>query len=143
MTLKTGNRKPQQPQVMMEINTTPLIDVMLVLLIMLIITIPVQLHSVDLNLPVAAEAPPPAQPPRVVRIGIAPDSSLQWDGEAVSLEELERRLQAAALQRRQPELHIRADRQAGYRQVVAVMAAVQRHQLTRVGIVGLEQFLQE
>lgn len=140
MALKTKTRK-QQPQVMMEINTTPLIDVMLVLLIMLIITIPVQLHSVDLNLPVAQqEPPPPSSDPQVVRINITQDSSLRWDDEALTLAQLEVKLLMAAQQSQQPELHIRADKQATYQQVVAVMAAVQRHKLTKIGLVGLEQF---
>ncbi|RMX05853.1 biopolymer transporter ExbD [Corticibacter populi] len=137
------NHKAAQPEVMMDINTTPLIDVMLVLLIMLIITIPVQLHSVDLNLPVASETPPPPQEePQVVRIAITQDSAIEWDEQPVDLEQLEQRLQGAAAQSQPPELHIRADGQAVYRQVVAVMGAVQRHGLTKVGIVGLEQFEQ-
>lgn len=140
MALKTKTRK-QQPQVMMEINTTPLIDVMLVLLIMLIITIPVQLHSVDLNLPVAQQEPPtPSSDPQVVRINITQDSSLRWDDEALTFAQLEVKLLMAAQQSQQPELHIRADKQATYQQVVAVMAAVQRHKLTKIGLVGLEQF---
>lgn len=138
MALKGKARKPQ-PQVMMEINTTPLIDVMLVLLIMLIITIPVQLHSVDLNLPVAHNEPSP-QEPLAVRIAIADTSAIRWDDEEITLERLELKLQAAAQLSQQPELHIRADRAAAYRQVVAVMAAAQRHGLARIGLVGLEQF---
>ncbi|MCL2891755.1 ExbD/TolR family protein [Brenneria tiliae] len=140
MALKRG-KKQAQPQVMMEINTTPLIDVMLVLLIMLIITIPAQLHSVDLNLPTARHNPPPPEDePQVVRISIAADNAILWDDETVTLDALEQKLRLAAAQARQPELHIRADRAAIYRQVVAVMAAVQRHRLARIGLVGLEQF---
>ncbi|PWC17815.1 ExbD/TolR family protein [Brenneria corticis] len=138
MALKRGKK---QPQVMMEINTTPLIDVMLVLLIMLIITIPAQLHSVDLNLPTARHnPPPPEEEPQIVRISIAADNAIRWDDETVTLDSLEQKLRLAAAQARQPELHIRADRAAIYRQVAAVMAAVQRHRLARIGLVGLEQF---
>ncbi|EHD23148.1 MULTISPECIES: ExbD/TolR family protein [Brenneria] len=140
MALKRG-KKQAQPQVMMEINTTPLIDVMLVLLIMLIITIPAQLHSVDLNLPTARQNPPPQEEePQVVRISIEADNIIRWDDETVTPDALEQKLRLAAAQARQPELHIRADRAAIYRQVVAVMAAVQRHRLTRIGLVGLERF---
>lgn len=143
MALKTGKTRAQ-PQVMMEINTTPLIDVMLVLLIMLIITIPAQLHSVDLNLPVERQSPPPQEDePQVVRIGIDADGTLRWDDESVTQDALEQKLRLAAAQARQPQLHVRADRAAAYRQVVAVMAAVQRHKLTRIGLVGLELFERE
>lgn len=139
MALK-ATKKRQEPQVMMEINTTPLIDVMLVLLIMLIITIPVQLHSVKLDLPVATDAPPPLEKPQVVSIRIEPDSTVLWDGQPVALEQLETRLEAMARLADTPELHIRPDRAAGNGTVVAVMAAIQRHGLEKVGLEGSEQF---
>jgi biopolymer transport protein ExbD len=138
MALKKS-KKQQQPELMMDINTTPLIDVMLVLLIMLIITIPVQLHSVDLDLPVATQTPPQTEP-QVVSIRIEPDSSVLWDGQVVDLDELETRLGATATLARAPELHIRPDRAASYARVVAVMAAIQRHGLDKIGLMGSEQF---
>ncbi|MDR2166166.1 MAG: biopolymer transporter ExbD [Zoogloeaceae bacterium] len=126
---------------MVDINTTPLIDVMLVLLIMLIITIPIQLHSVELNLPQGNPLPPLAQP-EVVRIHIEQDSSILWNGEIVpDVATLEPRLAAASRQGVQPELHIRPHRAASYATVVAVMAAVQRNGLTKIALVGSEQFL--
>ena len=129
------------PEVMIDINTTPLIDVMLVLLIMLIITIPIQLHSVDLNLP-HGNPPPQQVEPEVVRINIEAGSRIHWNGEAIAgLPALETRLAAMAAQTTQPELHIRPDRTVPYQLVASVMAAVQRHGLTRIGLVGAEQFL--
>lgn len=75
-----------------------------------------------------------------MRISIEADNIIRWDDETVTPDALEQKLRLAAAQARQPELHIRADRAAIYRQVVAVMAAVQRHRLTRIGLVGLERF---
>jgi biopolymer transport protein ExbD len=129
------------PEVMAEINTTPLIDVMLVLLIMLIITIPIQLHAVNLNMPVG-NPPPPLVKPEVVRIDIDAAGSVRWNGEAlVGATELESRLQAAAAQAVQPELHVRPDRSVAYKTVASVLAAVQRLGLTKIGLAGGEQFI--
>ncbi len=130
-----------EPDVMAEINTTPLIDVMLVLLIMLIITIPIQLHSVNLDMP-AGNPPSPAVKPEVVRIDIDAANGIRWNGETIAgTAELEARLQNAAAQRMQPELHVRPDRSAAYKTVAAVLAAVQRHGLSKIGLAGGEQFL--
>ena len=129
------------PDVLVDINTTPLIDVMLVLLIMLIITIPVQLHAVKLDMPIS-NPPPPARPPVVVRIDIGADNAVRWNGESVTdASLLQARLAAAAVQADQPELHVRPDKSASYNTVASVMAAVQRNGLTKIGIVGSEQFL--
>lgn len=123
-----------------EINTTPLIDVMLVLLIMLIITIPIQLHAVNLNLP-SGNPPVPAAPPEVVRIDIDADSTIRWNGDVVGdRQALETRLTVAAVQAVQPELHVRPNRDVAYGSVAEVMASVQRLGLTKIGIVGSEQF---
>ena len=133
----------KEPEVMIDINTTPLIDVMLVLLVMLIITIPIQLHSVNLNMPVGTP-PPPLYPPEVVKIDIDPASTVYWNGEALpSKEVLEGRLADAAAQNPQPELHLRPDKQARYEVVAAVMASSQRLGLSKIGIVGSEQFVDE
>ena len=133
----------KQPEVMIDINTTPLIDVMLVLLVMLIITIPIQLHSVNLNMP-TGNPPPPLVLPEVVKIDIDPSSVIYWNGEVVpNREALEERLTAAASQAVQPELHLRPDRHARYEVVAAVMASSQRLGLTKIGIVGSEQFIDE
>src|SRR5947199_5556367 len=96
-----------EPDVMMDINTTPLIDVMLVLLIMLIITIPIQLHSVNLNMP-AGNPPPPTKEPVVVTIDIDFDGTVLWNGEALpDRATLETKLAQAAALPDQPEVHIR------------------------------------
>ncbi len=133
--------KSGEPEIMAEINTTPLIDVMLVLLIMLIITIPTQLHSVNLNMPVG-NPPPPSTPPEIVKINIEPSGNVLWNGETLAdAGTLESRLAAASTQAVQPELHIRPDKKVPYRHVAAVMSSVQRKGLTKVGLVGAEQFL--
>jgi biopolymer transport protein ExbD len=130
------------PDVMVDINTTPLIDVMLVLLIMLIITIPIQLHSVNLNMPVG-RPPPPLVPPEVIKLDIDPRSIVYWNGEEMpDRAALEAKLKAAESQAVQPEIHLRPDRLAKYEVVAGVMASAQRLGLTKIGIVGSEQFIE-
>lgn len=126
---------------MMDINTTPLIDVMLVLLIMLIITIPIQLHAVNLNMP-NGNPPPSDIKPEVLRIDIDERSTVLWNGEAVGeLAEVERRFEQVAAQPVQPEVHLRPDKLAKYNVVAGVMASAQRSGLTKLGIMGSEQFI--
>ena len=124
-----------------DINTTPLIDVMLVLLVMIIITIPVQLHAVNLHLPVG-DPPPPQHTPQVVQIDIAPDGALRWNGAPVAgAAALKARLAAAAAQPEQPELHVRPDKGARYDAFATVMVAANQAGLTHVGVTGSEQFI--
>ena len=131
-----------EPDVMMDINTTPLIDVMLVLLVMLIITIPIQLHSVNLNLP-TGNPPPPIVKPEVLKIDIDATGVIYFNGEVVpDRADVEARLKAAAEQAVQPELHLRPDKSAKYDIVAMVMASAQRLGLTKIGIVGSEQFVE-
>src|SRR3954464_5581860 len=100
--------------VMIDINTTPLIDVMLVLLVMLIITIPIQLHSVNLNMP-TGNPPPPLVMPEVVKIDIDNTGATYWNGEVVpDRAALEVKLSEAAAKSPQPELHLRPDKGAKY-----------------------------
>ena len=110
MAMNVGSARPgADPDVMMDINTTPLIDVMLVLLVMLIITIPIQLHSVNLNMPVG-NPPPPLIEPVVLKIDIDDASRIFWNGELVNdRADLESRLTQAAAQQPQPEMHLRPD----------------------------------
>ena len=130
------------PEVKMDINTTPLIDVMLVLLVMLIITIPIQLHSVNLNMP-TGNPPPPLVLPEVVKIDIDPSSVVYWNGEAMpDRASIEAKMTAAAAQQVQPEIHLRPDKASKYAIVAAVMASAQRIGLTKIGIVGSEQFIE-
>src|SRR6186713_3617366 len=110
MAMNVGNSSGGEPEVMMDINTTPLIDVMLVLIIMLIITIPVQLHTVNLNMPVGTP-PPPLKEPVVVTIDIDFDGTVLWNGEAVpDRTVLETKLAATAAIADQPEVHIRPNK---------------------------------
>jgi len=126
--------------VMMDINTTPLIDVMLVLLIMLIITIPAQLHSVNMDMPQASAVKPPTEPV-VIKVEVDAGSAIVWNGKRLAdRAELNQRLQEAARAQPQPELHLRAHAKAKYEAVAAVMAGAQRHGLGKLGILGAEQF---
>jgi biopolymer transport protein ExbD len=129
-------------EVMVDINTTPLIDVMLVLLIMFIITIPIQTHAVKMNMPVPSNAPPPPKPPEIVRIEVDFDGTIGWNGEIVpDRAGLEQRLQAVAAMPDQPEVHLRPNKLVTYKYVAMIMASAQRLGVTKIGIVGNEQFL--
>src|ERR1041384_6617314 len=113
MAMNVGSSGGGDPEVMMDINTTPLIDVMLVLIIMLIINIPVQLHSVNLNMP-AGNPPPPTQEPQVVTIDVDFDGTILWNGEALPTREaLQAKLVQAAAQPDQPEVHVRPNKHLG------------------------------
>jgi biopolymer transport protein ExbD len=141
MAMNVGSGSSSDDEVMMDINTTPLIDVMLVLIIMLIITIPVQLHSVNLNMP-AGNPPPPTKPPVVVTIDVDFDGTVLWNGETIAdAPALEARLAQAAAEADQPEVHLRPNKLVAYKNVAAVMAAAQRLGVTKLGIVGNEQFV--
>lgn len=129
--------------VMMDINTTPLIDVMLVLLIMFIITIPIQTHAVKMNMPVPNNAPPP-KPPEVVRIDLDFDGTIGWNGEIIPAGDraaVENRLAAIAALPDQPEVHLRPNKLVTYKHVAMIMATAQRLGVTKIGIVGNEQFM--
>jgi biopolymer transport protein ExbD len=128
------------PEVMVDINTTPLIDVMLVLLIMLIITIPIQTHAVKLNMPVG-NPPPPPTPPEVVQIDVDFDGTILWNGEQVDRPTLETRFRGAAAAPVQPEVHLRPNKLVTYKHVAHVMATAQRLGVTKIGLIGAEQFL--
>jgi biopolymer transport protein ExbD len=133
----------RDPDVMIDINTTPLIDVMLVLLVMLIITLPIQLHSVNLNMP-TGNPPPPKVLPEVVKIDIDGGDTVYWNGVAVpDRESLEEKIRSAASQQIQPEVHLRPDKNSKYQIAAGVMASAQRLGLTKIGIVGSEQFIEE
>jgi biopolymer transport protein ExbD len=141
MAMSVSNASSGEPDVMMDINTTPLIDVMLVLIIMLIITIPVQLHSVNLNMPVGTP-PPPVKEPVVVTIDIDFDGTVLWNGETVpDRGALEARLARAAAEPDQPEVHIRPNKLVEYKSVATVLASAQRLGVTKLGMIGNEQFV--
>jgi biopolymer transport protein ExbD len=130
-----------EPDVMIDINTTPLIDVMLVLLVMLIITIPIQTHAVKLNMPVG-NPPPPLEPPVVITVEVDFDGTVIWNGETVpDRPTLEARFQSAAAQPVQPEFHLRPNKLVTYKHVAGVMASAQRLGITKIGLIGAEQYL--
>ena len=129
-----------EPEVMMEMNTTPLIDVMLVLLVMLIITIPIQLHSVDMNLPVGVP-PTDLVKPEKVQIDIDAKSVVYWQGLPVSLAELDTNMGTAGQLPVQPEIHIRPDKNAQYAVFAGVLASSKRKGLTKMAVIGSEQFI--
>ncbi len=141
MGMSVGTGGSSEPEEMVDINTTPLIDVMLVLLIMLIITIPIQTHAVKMNMP-TGNAAAPETPPVIVRIDIDFDGTIYWDGEIIhDAATLDQRLyRVAQTEPQQPEVHLRPNKLVSYRDVAAVMAAAQRLGVMKVGLVGNEQF---
>ena len=128
---------------MMDINTTPLIDVMLVLLIMFIITIPVQTHAVKLDLPQATDAPPPPVDPVKNKIVITAEGQILWNGTPVDLPTLRQYLDATTNQNPTPELHLQPDRNANYGIVDEVLAQTKRANITTMGFVGNEYYARE
>lgn len=127
---------------MMEINTTPLIDVMLVLLIMFIITIPIMTHAVKLDMPRPnPNAVEPPIPPEVIELEIDFDGTIYWNTTQVnSFGTLEKYFSVEADKDPQPEIHIRANKRAKYDNIAKVLALAQRQGLVKIGFVGMEQF---
>lgn len=122
--------------VMVEMNTTPLIDVMLVLIIMLIVTIPIQTHAVKLDMPVNKPSAPP-EPPEVVELQVDFDGTVLWNGNVVSsMGQLNGYLNTVAAQPKQPEIHIRPHKLVKYEYVAKVMAATQRLGLKKMGVIN-------
>ena len=141
MAMNVGASGGSEPEVMVDINTTPLIDVMLVLLIMLIITIPIQTHAVKLNMPVSTPQQP-LKPPVVVSIDVDFDGTILWDGQVVpDKQTLEYKFQQVAQLDDQPEVHLRPNKLVTYKYVAMVMASAQRLGVTKIGLVGNEQFV--
>ena len=141
MAMSVGSGAGGDPEVMVDINTTPLIDVMLVLLIMLIITIPIQTHAVKLNMPVG-NPPPPLTPPEVITVEVDFDGTILWNGDVVpDRPTLEAKFSGAAAQPVQPEFHLRPNKLVTYKHVAGVMASAQRLGITKIGLIGAEQFL--
>jgi biopolymer transport protein ExbD len=129
------------PEVMMDINTTPLIDVMLVLLVMLIITIPIQLHAVNLDMPVGT---PPTNniKPEKIQIDIDDRRTVYWQGLPVTAQELEASMDTIAQQAPQPEVHIRPNKASQYAVFANVLSTSKRKGLTKMAVIGSEQFVQ-
>jgi len=141
MSMNVGSsRGSGEPEVMMDINTTPLIDVMLVLLVMLIITIPIQLHSVTLEMPVGT---PPANAikPEKIQIDIDEKSTVYWQGLPVSAAELDQKMTALASLNPQPEVHIRPNKTSQYAVFANVLSSSRRIGLNKIAVIGAEQFV--
>ena len=140
MMLRTGTEP--EPEPIVDINTTPLVDVLLVLLVMLIITIPIQLHAVSLEMP-GRDAPQPAVPPAIVQLEVDAAGRYVWNGEPLAdRAALETRVRDAAQQADPPEVHVRAHPRAKYAPVAAALTSAQRLGLAKIGLVGAEQFAQ-
>jgi biopolymer transport protein ExbD len=140
MSMNVGSSNSDEPEVLMEINTTPLIDVMLVLLVMLIITIPIQLHSVNLEMPVGT---PPVNniKPEKVQIDIDDKSTVYWQGLPVTAQELEFKMIETARATVQPEIHVRPNKAASYAVFANVLSSTKRLGLNKIAVIGSEQFV--
>ncbi len=129
-----------EPELSAGMNITPLIDVLLVLLVMIIITIPIRLHSVNMELP-GAVPPQISSEPLIVQIEVTQTNQLLWNAEPLmDRAALTGRLQLAAQQSEQPEIHIRSHPNAKYDTLAAVLSAAQRAGLQKIGVVGLEAY---
>jgi biopolymer transport protein ExbD len=127
---------------MCDINTTPLIDVMLVLLVTLIVTLPVMTHAVKLDMPNPnQQTPPPPTPPEVIDLEIDSDGTIVWNGTPVSgIDQLEGYFRNESVKDPQPEIHLRPDRRAKYDVVARVLAAAQRNRMKKIGFVNVSEF---
>ena len=144
MGMNVGSSSPDaEPEVMMDVNTTPLIDVMLVLLVMLIITIPIQLHTVNLDMP-PPSIQPPQQDPVIHTVMIDFDGTVYWDENALpNLDAVNTKMQEVGVMNisDQPEIHIKPNKLVDYGVVAAVMASAQRNNVKKMGMVGNEQYV--
>ena len=131
---------PESSEPMMEINTTPLIDVMLVLLIMIIMTIPIQSHAVKLDLPQDQNQQRPPIDPVKNKIVVTPQGAVLWNGTPVNLTVLRQYLELTTTMNPVPELHLQPDPQARYALVDEVLAVTKRAQVTAMGFVGNEAY---
>ena len=139
MAMSIGGGGEDEP--MMDINTTPLIDILLVLLIMFIITIPVMTHAVKLDMPRPTNQPQELTLPVVINLEIDFDGTVLWNGTPVTVDSLDSYFRREAANDPQPELHIRPNKRASYDVVARVLAAAQRNGLLKIGFVGNEQFM--
>ena len=140
MSMSVGSTSSQQE--MCDINTTPLIDVMLVLLVTLIISLPVMTHAVKLDMPNPnAQPPPPDQQPEVINLEIDGDGTVVWNGNPVTgIPQLEGYFASETTKDPQPEIHLRPDRRARYDVVAKVLAAAQRNHMKKIGFVNVAEF---
>ena len=141
MSMNMSSGSSSEPEAMMEMNMTPLIDVMLVLIIMFIITLPRANDAVNLNMPTNTNQLPPPVDPIVVTIDVEFDGTLLWNGEVVSRSQLDGKLAIAAATKPQPEVHLRPNKLVAYKSVASVMTSAQKIGITKLGMIGNEQFL--
>ena len=126
---------------MCDVNTTPLIDVMLVMLVMLIITLPISTHAVKLDMPRPTDAPPPTVQPRVIDIEVDYDGAIIWNGSPVNgIGTLDGYFKQEAELEPQAEIHLRPDRRSKYDVVANVLASAQRHKMVKIGCVNSTQY---
>ena len=136
MAMNIGNESGEG-EVMVEMNTTPLIDVMLVLLTLLIITLPIQTHAVKLDMPKPNQKPPD-KPPIVVTLVVDFDGTILWNNMPVNRATLDQYLESAQSDDPQPEIHLQPNRLAKYDTVAMVLADAQRIGVTHIGFTGIE-----
>ena len=143
MAMNVGGGSEGAP--MCDINTTPLIDVMLVLLVTLIVTLPIMTHAVKLDMPPPnPNQPPPPVQPVIINLDIYYDGTISWNGQTIpTLDELESQFKEAAAQDPQPELHLAPDSHVKYDIVAKVLAAAQRNHMEKIGFVNTSQFVEE
>jgi biopolymer transport protein ExbD len=136
MAMSTGTA---EGEVMVEMNTTPLIDVMLVLLVLLIVTLPIQTHAVKLDMP-APNTTPPTVEPETVELGVDFDGTVTWNGTPVDRSTMDSYFEDAARKNPQPEIHVNPNRLAKYDAVAKVLADAQRLGATHIGFTGIDQY---
>ncbi len=125
---------------MCDINTTPLIDVLLVLLVTLIITLPIQTHAVKLDLPQNQNQQPPPVQPEVIDLEIDFDGTIVWNGTPSTLQQLDGYFASESSKNPQPEIHLNPDGMAKYDVVAKVLASAQRNRMTKIGFVNTSEF---
>jgi len=127
--------------VMCEINTTPLIDVMLVLIITLIMSLPIQTHAVKLDMPPPPPNPPPQLViPEVINLDVDFDDTIYWNGNAVNIDQVEGYFRGESKKDPQPEIHLRPDKRSHYDVTAKVLAVAQRSGMTKIGFVNTTEF---
>lgn len=127
---------------MCDINTTPLIDVLLVLLVTLIITLPIQTHAVKLDLPQNQNPPPQTVQPKIIDLDVDFDGTIVWNGTPVTLQQLDGYFATESSEDPQPEIHLSPDGMAKYDVVAKVLAAAQRNRMEKIGFVNTSVFAQ-
>ena len=140
MGMNIGASHDTDPDLMVDINTTPLVDVLLVLLVMLIITIPIQLHAVNLEMPVGTPPNNVEKPPKV-QIDIDEKSVVYWQGLPVTAEELDAKMTELAAMPVQPEIHLRPNKDCQYAVFANVLSTSKRKGLSKLAVIGSEQFV--